>query len=96
MKRESEVTQSCPTLSNPMEQAYQAPPSMGFSGQEYWSGLPFPSLLNAFIASIVSIQLYQFSSVTQSCPTLCDTMDCNTPGFPVHRQLPELALTHVH
>ena len=39
---------------------------------------------------------YQFSSVAQSCPTLCDPMDCSTPGFPVHHQLPELAQTHVH
>ena len=39
----SEVTQSCPTLCNPVDYSYQAPPSMGFSRQEYWSGLPFPS-----------------------------------------------------
>ena len=32
----------------------------------------------------------QFSSVTQSCPTHCHPMDCSTPGFPVHHQLPEL------
>ena len=38
----------------------------------------------------------QFSSVTQSCPTLCDPTDCSTPGFRVHHQLPELAQTHVH
>ena len=38
----------------------------------------------------------QFSSVTQSCPTLCDPMDYSTPGFPVHHQLPELTQTHVH
>ena len=38
----------------------------------------------------------QFSSVTQSCLTLCNPMDCSTPGFPVHHQLPELAQTHVH
>ena len=31
--------------------------------------------------------LFHFSSVTQSCPTLCDPMDCSTPGFPVHHQL---------
>ena len=37
-----------------------------------------------------------FSSVAQSCPTLYDPMDCSTPGFPVHRQLPEFAQTHVH
>ena len=34
---------SCPTLCDPWTVAYQAPPSMGFSRQEYWSGLPFPS-----------------------------------------------------
>ena len=38
----------------------------------------------------------QLSSVSQSCPTLCDPMDCSTPGFPVHHQLLELAQTHVH
>ena len=39
----SEVVQSCPALCNPWTVAHQAPPSMGFSRQEYWSGLPFPS-----------------------------------------------------
>ena len=38
----------------------------------------------------------QFSSVTQSCLTLCDPVDCTTPGFPVHHQLLELTQTHVH
>ena len=38
----------------------------------------------------------QFSSVAQLCPTLCNPMDCSTPSFPVHHQLPELAQTHVH
>ena len=38
----------------------------------------------------------QFSSVTQSCLTLCNPMDCSTPGFPILHQLPELAQTHVH
>ena len=36
------------------------------------------------------------SSVTQSCPTLSNPMDCSTPGFSVHHQLPELAQTHIH
>ena len=40
--------------------------------------------------------LIQFSSVAQSCPTLCDLMDCNTPGLPVHHQLPEFIQTHLH
>ena len=35
-------------------------------------------------------------SVAQSCPSLCDPMNCSTPGLPVHHQLPELAQTHVH
>ena len=39
---------------------------------------------------------FQFSSVTQSCPTLCDLMDCSTPGLHVHHQLPEFTQTHVH
>ena len=38
----------------------------------------------------------QFSSVTQSCLTLCNPMDCNAPGLPVHHQLPEFTQTHVH
>ena len=36
-----------------------------------------------------------FSSVAQSCPTLCDPINCSTPGFPVHHQLPEFTQTHV-
>ena len=40
---ESEVAQSCPNLVTTWTVAHQAPPSMGFSRQEYWSGLPFPS-----------------------------------------------------
>ena len=38
----------------------------------------------------------QFSSVTQSCPTLCDPMNRSTPGLPVHHQLPKITQTHVH
>ena len=38
----------------------------------------------------------QFSSVVQSCPTLCNPMDYSTSGLPVHHQLPECAQTHVH
>ena len=46
MKSESEVTQSCLTLATPWTAAYQAPPSMEFSRQKYWSGVPLPSPLN--------------------------------------------------
>ena len=38
----------------------------------------------------------RFSSVTQSCPTPCDPMNCSTPGLPVHHQLPKFTQTHVH
>ena len=41
-------------------------------------------------------RLGEFSSVAQSCPTLCNPMDCSTSGFPVHHQLPEFTQTHVH
>ena len=51
--------------------AHQTPPSLGFSRQEHWSGLPFPSPM-------------QESEVAQSCPTLCDPMDCSPPGSSVH------------
>jgi len=40
--------------------------------------------------------VHQFSSVARSCPTLCDPMNCSTPHFPVHHQLPEFTKTHVH
>ena len=81
---------------------HQAPLSMGFSRQEYWSGF------HALLQGILLIQgsnlhllslLYrsvQFSSVAQSCPTLCDPMNRSTPGLPVHHQLPEFTQTHVH
>ena len=49
-----------------------------------------PELVNKIISTV------EFSSVAQSCPTLCDSMDCSTPGLPVHHQLPEFTQTHVH
>ena len=42
------------------------------------------------------LQMVQFSSVTQSCLTLCNPMDCSIPGLPVHHQLPGFTQTHVH
>ena len=46
LKKGSEFAQSCPTLCDPWTVAHQAPPSMGFSRQEYWSGERLPSPLN--------------------------------------------------
>ena len=88
VKSESEVAQSCPILATPWTAAYQAPPSMGFSRQKYWSGVPLPSLLHTVRE--------KESSVTQSCATLCDPMACSMPGFPVHHQILELAQTCVY
>ena len=44
----------------------------------------------------VMTNLVQFSSVAQSCPTLCDPMSCSMPALPVHHQFPEFTQTHVH
>ena len=58
-----------------------------------------PSKLLGFVVLYVQseiFQLLQFSSVTQSCLTSCNPMDCSTPGFPVHHQLLEPTQTHVH
>ena len=52
VKSESEVAQSSLTLATPWTAAYQAPPPMGFSRQEYWSGVPSPSLSSIYISEI--------------------------------------------
>ena len=51
---------------------------------------------NHFKKYDISFNSIQFSSVAQSCPTLCDPMNCSTPGIPVHHQLLEFTQTHVH
>ena len=50
----------------------------------------------AWVLVFIGINSIQFSSVAQSCPTLCDPMNRSTPGLPVHHQLPEFTQTHVH
>ena len=96
--------------------AYQAPLFMGFSRQEYWSGLlcpppgylpdpgikpasfMSPELAGRFFTTSTTweAQLMLLSSVTQSCPTLCNPMNRSTPGLPIHHQLPEFTQTHIH
>jgi len=84
-------------LATPWTAAYQAPPSMGFSRQEYWSELPLPSpklywhhikwwYHTKYHKTLLWVTI-QFSSVAQSCLTLCDPMDHSTPVFLVHHQL---------
>ena len=61
------------------------------SGQSpLWSLLAIPRLCLTWALSV------QFSSVTQSCPTLCNPMNSSTPGLPVHHKLPEFTQTHAH
>ena len=50
----------------------------------------------AWLAGKLSGKKFQFSSVPQSCPALCDPMNHSTPGLPVHHQLLEFTETHVH
>ena len=57
----------------PETEAHQAPPSLGFSRQEHWSGLPFPSPMHE-----------SESEVSQSCLTLSDPMNCSSPGSSIH------------
>ena len=54
------------------------------------------SLENVHYQIMIWVHSVQFSSVAQSCPTLCDLMNHSTPGLPVHHQLPEITQTHVH
>ena len=97
------VTKSClDSFATPWTKAHQAPLSIGFPRQEYWSGLSVPSQRDLPNPGIEPISLAlagrffttqlpgipplvpnQFSSVTQSCPTLCDPMATNTPGFQI-------------
>ena len=61
-------------LATPWTAAYQAPPFMGFSTQEYWSAVPLPSPIQAAAAAAKSLQ---------SRPTLCDPIDGSPPGSPI-------------
>ena len=73
----SEITQSCPTLCDPMDSSlHQAPPSIRFSRQEYWSGLPFPSPGNLTDPGIES-----------RSPTLQgDALPSEPPGTPIPKK----------
>ena len=103
----SSVTQLCPTLCDPMD-CHQDSLSMGIlqtrifpthgSNPRYlyllhWQTGSLPLVPPGKPPYLPSVQ---FSSVAQSCPTLCDSMDCSTPGLPVHHWLLESTQSHVH
>ena len=52
--------------------------------------------LHSLMHKYIQIRSDQIRSVAQSCPTLCDPMNCSTPSLPVHHQLPEFTQTHGH
>ena len=62
----------------------------------YLYNMRMSNLFFPFLLFLLVYQFSQFSSVAQSCPTLCDPINHSTPGLPVHRQLPEFTQTHVH
>ena len=64
-------------------------------GQLLWTAVFFFFFLLREVWGI-SHHVNQFSSISQSCPTLCDPINCSTPGLPVHHQPPEFTQTHVH
>ena len=65
--------QSCPTLCDPEDGSPPGSPSLGFSRQEHWSGLPFPPPMHE-----------SENEVSQSCLTLSNPMDCSLPGSSIH------------
>ena len=89
----AQALQSCPTLYHTMDCSLSGSSFHGILQARILEWVVMPSSRGS------SMPLYskcQFSSITQSCLTLCDPMDCSTPGLPVHHQLPELTPTHVH
>ena len=75
------------TLPAPTCDVCELSPSAGLYEKYAWGLYRTPS---------VQFSSVQFSSVAQSCPTLCDPMSRSPPGLPVHHQLPEFTETHVH
>ena len=111
-EHESEVTQSCPTLCDPMD---CSPPGSWvhwiFQARILeWVAISFsrrssqpsdwtrvsPIVGRCFTIWATREDSVQFSSVPQFCPTLWDPMNGSTPGLPVHHKLPEFTQTHVH
>ena len=69
---------------------------INLQGSPIFFCLQSPSGINYLTIYFVPFSSVQFSSVTQSCPTLCHPMNRNMPGLPIHHQLPEFTQTHVH
>ena len=83
VKSESEVTQSCPTLSGLMDCSPPGSSVHGFSRQEYWSGVPRSCYHIIYHQKQDTPKSESESEVAQSCPTLSGLMDCSPPGSSV-------------
>ena len=78
--------------------------SFGLKQDSYFGNPPYLTLIKSLVCAwhcsmyfiSTHFQSVQFSSVAQSCPTLCDPVNRSTPGLPVHYQLPEFTQTHVY
>ena len=62
---------------------------------KYVCGAQMKFVVKKYVHNVVLLSV-QFNLVSQLCPTLCNPMNCSTPGLPVHHQLPEFTQTHVH
>ena len=102
---EMQCQESKPALCREGQDACRAFPPTGYphlpratpAGPERAKWTSEWDLGTCFVGNSWSVFLvYQFSSVTQSCTTLCDPMNRSMPGLPVHHQLPESTQTHVH
>ena len=82
-----------PSCLNPLALGWNPPARLVKSLQCLPNLFILEGLSSKFFISLISDQ---FSSVTQSCPTLCNPMNRSTPGLPVHHQLPEFTQSHVH
>ena len=90
VKNESEVTQSCPTLSAPWTAAYQAPPFMGFSRQEYWSGVPLPSPMDS-VFSCAKFLNFHLKNCKSVCVFFCyPCLGCHTQEIIVRCSVPKI------
>ena len=120
VKSQSEVTQSCPTLHDPMDCSLPGSSIHGIFQARVleWGAIAFSrgssqardqiprllcllqwqadSLSLALPGNPICLLFCCCCSVTQSCPTLCDLVNCSTPGIPVLHHLLEFAQTHVH
>ena len=105
---ECEVAQSCPTLSDPIDYSLPGTSIHGvfqakilewvaiFFSRRSFRPRDWTQVSHIAGRLFTSEPPVQFSSVAQSCPTLCNPMNLSTPGLPVHHQLPEFTQTHVH